>query len=186
MEPTACVFPASDPTCGTRFRVGAFALAHARAPTDDDANEFGFAPGVALGLGWRVATWELGVEARGAYRGTMDRGTRFGSVGGRARWFTAPRSDISPYLSLGLDLIGLRADSLYGVGPSLHAALGLEVWHDGGHHRLSIEVGADIPAFLISEPQETEAAGEGGASYFDHTVHDVYAVPATIATNWTF
>jgi hypothetical protein len=190
-EPRVDDAPASTATAprrdvsGARFKFGAFGLAHARRPSGSHPESTAFAPGVSLGVGWRLGSWELDARARAAYwQGgpgyvAIDRRTMFGSLGGRARWFLDPNASLAPFLEVGADVLVLSVDMMAGIGPSGHVGAGLELWHDAAHHRLAMDVGVDIPAFRM----------EGGAttlaSWFSSPT-GLYVVPVAVAANWTF
>jgi hypothetical protein len=174
---------------GARLKVGALAVAHVRREDSADKEPGTIAPGVALGVGWRVwDSWELEATVRGAYfkepHWDSLRRTMMLSAGGRARWFTSSSSSsVSPYLDFGLDLLVLMVDEAHGIGPSAHAGGGIELLHDHAHHRLRIGLGIDVPAFAITYPQAN--VGCEGCEWFS-TQRPLYLLPASLAATWTF
>lgn len=105
------------------------------------------------------------------------------SLGGRARWFAFPQSSVSPFIDAGVDFLAFFADDAYGVGPSAHGGVGIEVFHADAHHRLRFDLGVDVPTFALAYPEVSLNCAGCGRSSASRTI---YLVPGTIAATWTF
>jgi hypothetical protein len=178
----------SAKTGGARFELGALMLAHVRRETSDEKEPGTLAPGAALGVSWRIFdAWQLEATLRGAHYEApsmwKSRRTIMLSTGGRARWFIAPSSSVSPFVDFGIDLYALAVDEAHGIGPSAHLGAGVEVFHDDAHHRLRLGLGVDVPAFALTYPQASLACDT--CEWFS-TGRPLYVIPATIAATWTF
>jgi len=169
-------------TTGLRAEAATFGLVHARRSNDTAAAGTGAAPGLELGGSYRTGgAWDVYANVRYAYFGSCSlygdyekcSQTNYAALSAGGRWYAARHAPTAFFVELGARALTFQFDDYSGVGPAAHLGMGVEIFHDDRHHRLSIQGGVDLPTF--------------GATRSDGRVTDgYYAVPVTAMARWTF